>query len=80
MAPTTDVTILAGDQDEVVGRAGADRLFGLLAAQPARSKHFRLVRSKPGFVASHEALKGTGAKVFATFWAPLDALAVRGRG
>lgn len=80
MASTTDVTILAGDQDEVVGRSGADQFFRLLAAHPTRSKHFRLVRSKPGFVASHEALKGTDAHVFGVFWAPLEALAARGGG
>jgi predicted esterase len=80
MPPGTDVTILAGDQDEVVGTGGADQLFARLAPHPAAAKRYRLVRSTSGFVASHESPKDTSSHAFRVFWAPLDRLAARAQG
>lgn len=77
MPSKTDVTILAGDQDEVVGTLGADLLFRRLAAHPAGARHYRLVRSRTAFVASHESPKDPSAHAFRVFWAPLDALSER---
>jgi acetyl esterase/lipase len=77
MPSTTDVTILAGADDEVVGTLGAEQLFSRLSGHPPGAKHYRLVRSTSSFRASHEAPKDTSSHAFRVFWAPLDILAAR---
>jgi acetyl esterase/lipase len=77
MPSTTDVTILAGDDDEVVGTLGAEQLFSRLSGHPTGAKHYRLVRSTSSFTASHESPKDTSSHAFRVFWAPLDTLATR---
>jgi acetyl esterase/lipase len=75
----TQYVVLAGDRDEVVGRAGADALWRRLARHAAARKQFRLVRSRPGLPAFHEAPKETSPIALRTFWAPLDALVAQVR-
>lgn len=65
--------MLAGDQDEVVGTAGADDLHSWLESN-GRTADYRLVRSSDALTASHEALKDTSAASTETFWAPIDEL------
>jgi dienelactone hydrolase len=77
MPAATDVTILAGVEDEVVGTRGAEQLFRRLADHPAGAKHYRLVPSTSTFRASHESPKGASSHAFRVFWAPLDALTAR---
>jgi alpha-beta hydrolase superfamily lysophospholipase len=76
---TARYVVLAGDRDEVVGRAGADAFWQRLARHPAARKQYRLVRSGAGLLASHEAPKETSSLALRTFWAPLDALVGRVR-
>jgi acetyl esterase/lipase len=80
MPSTTDVTVLAGADDEVVGTLGAEQLFGRLSGHPPGAKHYRLVRSTSTFQASHESPQDTGTHAFGVFWAPLDALVVKAQG
>jgi acetyl esterase/lipase len=80
MPSTTDVTILAGADDEVVGTLGAEQLFSRLSDHPAGGKHYRLVRSTSSFSASHESPKDTSSHAFRVFWAPLDTLVAKAQG
>jgi acetyl esterase/lipase len=81
--PTLDVTppratrvlLLAGEDDAVVGRSGADALWRELRALPASQKEYRIVRTTDDLLADHEAPTNVGSPaVRATFWAPLDEL------
>lgn len=65
--------LLAGDQDEVVGTAGAEDLRSWLEAN-GRTADYRLVFSTEELTASHEALKGMSAASTDTFWVPIDEL------
>jgi dienelactone hydrolase len=71
--------VVAGDRDEVVGRAGADALWRRLARHAPARKQFRLVSSRAGLLAFHEAPKETSPLALRTFWAPLDALVAQVR-
>jgi predicted esterase len=70
--------LLAGDQDEVVGTAGAEDLRSWLESN-GRTADYRLVRSSEALTARHEALKETSAASTATFWAPIDELVADAR-
>jgi predicted esterase len=65
--------LLAGDQDEVVGTAGADDLRAWLE-ENGHTAEYRFVRSTADLAARHEALKETTEASRDTFWAPLDEL------
>jgi hypothetical protein len=75
---SVEFVLLAGDQDEVVGTAGADDLRSWLESN-GRTADYRLVRSTEALTASHEALKDTSAASTATFWTPIDELIEQAR-
>jgi dienelactone hydrolase len=70
---SVEFVLLAGDQDEVVGTAGAHDFRSWLESN-GRMAEYRLVRSTDTLTASHEALKQTNAASTETFWAPIDEL------
>jgi dienelactone hydrolase len=70
--------LLAGDQDELVGTAGADDLRAWLE-ENGRTAEYRLVRSTADLTASHEALKEMTEASRDTFWAPIDELVADAR-
>jgi dienelactone hydrolase len=72
----TTITILTGDQDEVVGTIGADQLVTQLAASgfPYEDLRFEPVRSHGGFVASHLSVLENSPGARAAFWARADRL------
>jgi dienelactone hydrolase len=74
---STRVLVLAGDQDEVVGTAGAQGFLRYLRAHGR--KEYRRIRSTPGLRAHHEAPKETTPLALRTFWAPLDGLVAGAR-
>jgi acetyl esterase/lipase len=69
----TDFVLLAGDQDEVVGTAGAEDLRAWLV-ENGHAVDYRLVRSSDELVATHEALKKATSASTETFWDPIDEL------
>jgi dienelactone hydrolase len=75
---SVEFVVLAGDQDEVVGTAGADDLRSWLE-ESGRAVDYRLVRSTGALTASHEALKETSDASTQTFWAPIDELVAAAR-
>jgi len=79
LPPSMDVEILVGDHDSVVGSTGASVLWRWLAAHPAAEKRYVVVRSHPGFVATHGAPQLASAGARAAFWRPLDLLLIRAR-
>jgi acetyl esterase/lipase len=78
--PAVRFLILAGDRDEVVGRAGAADFLKWLRRHPARNTEYRLVRSSASLVASHEAPKEMTAASTRTFWTPIDLMVTYARG
>jgi dienelactone hydrolase len=70
--------LLAGDQDEVVGTAGAEDLRSWLE-ENGQGADYRLVRSSKALTASHEALKETTGASTETFWEPIDDLIAEAR-
>jgi acetyl esterase/lipase len=72
--------IVAGDHDEVVGKAGASDFLMWLRHHPRRNIEYRLVRSDASLVAFHEAPKAMTAASTRTFWAPIDAMVSYARG
>jgi dienelactone hydrolase len=73
--PSTRVVLLAGEDDAVVGRAGADSLWRELEAVPRSRKQYRIVRTTDDLLADHEAPTYVQSPVVReTFWAPLDEL------
>jgi dienelactone hydrolase len=70
---SVEFVVLAGDQDEVVGTAGADDFRSWLE-ESGRAVEYRLVRSTDALTATHEALKETSDASTETFWAPIDEL------
>jgi hypothetical protein len=71
--------ILAGDRDEVVGTGGAKDFMKWLARHPASRKTYRLIRSRSGLVAFHEAPKERTAAATRAFWRPIDVLVAEAR-
>ena len=68
------VLIQVGDQDTEAGNGGAEAFWAWLSGHPAPAKRYELVRSHPGFAATHAAPKEATAAARAAFWAPLDGL------
>jgi dienelactone hydrolase len=76
---STRYVLLAGSDDEVVGRRGADAFWRLLRAHPSSRKQYRLIRTRPGLVASHGAPALSTPAAVQVFWDPLDALVAGAR-
>jgi dienelactone hydrolase len=73
------VLIQVGDADAVAGRGGADAYWSWLAGHPAARKRYEIVRSVPGFAATHAAPKLATPAARRAFWAPLDRLLAEAR-
>ena len=80
LAPPVRVLIQVGDADSEAGSAGAGAFWKWLSGHPATRKRYEVVRSRPGFVATHAAPKEASAEARAAFWAPLDRLIRAARG
>jgi len=84
MPRTVNLTIMAGDHDQVVGDDGPRQLLRRLEAAryPARRLRVVIVHSKGSFVATHLSVFETSAAAKAAFWRPADAMisevAIRG--
>ena len=74
--PSTQIVILMGQADRVVGRTGARHLLKRLqkGGFPARNVRLDFISSQPGFVADHGAPLGTSAAAKAAFWQAADEL------
>jgi acetyl esterase/lipase len=71
----TRVLLLAGEDDAVVGRAGADELWARARSLPVSSREYRVIRTTDELLADHEAPTYVqSAVVRRTFWTPLDRL------
>jgi dienelactone hydrolase len=72
--PQTRITILLGDRDEVVDGAGGRQLIQRLAAAdfPPDRLSLDIVRSRPGFEATHLAPLDTSDQAQTEFWARAD--------
>ena len=72
--PRSRLTILLGDQDEVVDGAGGRQLLARLATAgfPANRISLVVVRSRPGFVVTHTAPLEITPAAKAAFWARAD--------
>ena len=71
----TQVLVLAGDRDEVVGREGPREAFDGLTALSDTRKELRTITTTDELFADHEAPTLVGDPVVRdTFWKPLDAL------
>jgi hypothetical protein len=68
------VLIQVGDADIVAGTGGAEAYWRWLAGHPASRKRYEIVRSAPGFAATHAAPKLATLAARRAFWAPLDRL------
>ena len=81
IGPSSLVTILVGDRDEVVGGGGARQLLARLAQAgfPPERVTVVPVRSLGGFVASHLAPLDTSPTAKDAFWKPADELVARVR-
>jgi hypothetical protein len=77
--PSIRVLIQVGDADVVAGASGAEEYWGWLADHPASRKQFEIVRSGPGFTATHAAPKLATLAARRAFWAPLDRLIAEAR-
>lgn len=79
LAPTVRVLIQVGDQDTEAGAGGASSFWAWLRGHPATRKHYEVVASVPGLVATHKAPKQTGPAARHAFWQPLDTLIAAAR-
>lgn len=68
------VLVQVGDRDADAGRGGADWFWSWLAGSSRPGARYEVIRSRAGFLATHDAPKRTGAEARRAFWAPLDAL------
>lgn len=76
----TRVLLLVGEDDAVVGRAGADAIWSELRSLPTSAKELRVVRTNDNLLADHEAPTNVESDaVRRTFWAPLDRLVEQAR-
>jgi len=75
---STGLLILVGDEDALIGRAGARDLLRRLQAGgfPGPNIRVDLVESSPGFVADHMAPLRNSPAARAAFWRPADLLLV----
>lgn len=72
--PTTTVTMLVGDRDQVVGTRGAATIERSIAPHPAA---VRLLESDDAFTYGHLAVLQSTPAAQAAFWAPLDRIVDR---
>ena len=72
--PTTTVTMLVGDRDQVVGARGAATIERSIAPHPAA---VRLLESDDAFTYGHLAVLQSTPAARAAFWAPLDRIVDR---
>jgi acetyl esterase/lipase len=71
----TRVLLLAGADDAVVGRVGADALWRAMRTLPERQKEYRVIRTTDALLADHEAPTYVLSPIVReTFWTPLDEL------
>src|SRR5207302_5697962 len=79
--PSVPTVLLAGDRDEVVGRAGADAFWRWLAPVPVALKTYRVLRStRTGPFFDHDAPTAVfDDRIRAVFWPPLDRLVADAR-
>ncbi len=77
----TKALILAGENDDVVGRDGAETLLKLLTGLPAGLKELRVIRKSDAMLADHESPTLVDRPITReTFWKPLDELVEQTRG
>ena len=77
----TQVLVLAGDRDDVVGREGPREAFAGLTGLPGTLKELRTIVTTDELFADHEAPTLVDDPVVRdTFWNPLDALVQASRG
>jgi hypothetical protein len=71
-----NVTIMAGDHDQVVGHDGPRQLLQRLEAAryPVKHLHVVIVHSKGSFVATHLSVFETSAAAKNAFWRPADVM------
>jgi len=79
--PRVPTVLLAADQDQVVGRAGADAFWHWLAPIPATLKTYRLLHSDPkGLWFDHDSPTAVfDPRIRSVFWPPLDRLVADAR-
>ncbi len=77
LAPKVFAEVMVGDADTTAGTGGADAFWRWLAGHPANAKRYVVIRSRPGFVATHDSAQEATAIARAVFWRPVDALLVR---
>jgi hypothetical protein len=77
LGPKVFAEVLVGDADTVAGRGGADAFWHWLGGHPADAKRYVIVRSRPGFTATHDSAQQSSAIARAVFWHPVDALLAR---
>ena len=79
LARGTQIAILVGDRDDVVGGFGAEALVNALSAAGFDKRNLALatVRSRGGFRATHTSPMSTSRGARAAFWAPADRLIAR---
>lgn len=79
---TTRITLLVGDHDTSVGSAGAVELFARLrgAGVPRAQIVGAMIRSRPGFSATHLSVYRTDAPARRAIWARVDRLIAQAVG
>jgi hypothetical protein len=73
----TYIRILVGDADTTAGSGGANAFWRWLDPHTAGLKAYRIIRSRPGFVANHDSAQRSDPIARAIFWQPVDALLTR---
>ncbi len=79
--PRVPTLVLAADEDQVVGRTGADAFWRWLAPVPQRLKTYRLLHSsRTGLFFDHDSPTAVyDPRIRAVFWPPLDRLVADAR-
>ena len=77
LAPNVFAEVMVGDADTTAGSGGADAFWRWLGGHPARAKRYVVIRSRPGFIATHDSVQESTAIARAVFWSPVDALLAR---
>jgi acetyl esterase/lipase len=74
--PTTQIYLLSGDRDVDLGTLGVRQLQQRLAADgfPAASVHTGVIRSIPGYTASHDSVYQTSPAAQRALWSRVDRL------
>lgn len=71
---SVEIEIFVGDADTTAGTAGADVLLRWLRAGARQRVGYKVIQSRPGFVADHDSPQRTDSIAQQTFWLPLDRL------